>query len=337
MVEWDKILIKTDSGQEVMGIAPMVISASRSTDIPGCYSDWFMHRLLGPGYVSWENPFNRAVTRVSLQKAKAIVFWTKNAAPMMKHLRWLDDAGIAYYFQHSLNDYEMEGYEPRIPHLAARIATFKELSRAIGKHRVVWRFDPIILSSSVTPQVILQKIKGVGEELKDHTERLVFSYVDIAAYTKVRSNLKGSGQECSNLEMRAIAEGIVDLNKSWGLELSTCSETIELADLGVSHSNCVDGELLKRIAPGDEALLRFIEKNGKKDTGQRKECGCIPSKDIGQYDTCTHMCQYCYANRNQKAVEANWARHLANSRSEFINGVVRDQEHIASKQMILEF
>jgi hypothetical protein len=320
MVEWDKVLIKTDSGPEIMGIAPVIISASRSTDIPGCYSDWFMHRLLGPGYVGWINPFNRALTRVSFEKTRAVVFWTKNAEPMVKHFEALDRRGIEYYFQYTLNDYTGEGYEPGIPRLEARISTFRKVSELLGKERVVWRFDPIILRKTITPEEILTRISRLGEELKDHTERLVFSYVDIAAYAKVRGNLVDGERDCGNDEMLRIAEGIADLNKGWGLELFTCGESVSLENFGIGHGSCVDGALLERIAPHDDALMRFIDKHGKKDAGQRKECGCIPSKDIGQYDTCPHMCRYCYANRNERVVKENRDRHIQSPCSETILG-----------------
>jgi hypothetical protein len=155
---------------------------------------------------------------------------------------------------------------------------------------------------------------------------MVFSYVDISAYAKVRSNLVEDERDCENEEMLRIAEGIADLNRRWGLELFTCGESISLEKMRIGHGSCIDGALLKRIAHGDEFLLRFIERYGKKDTGQRKECGCIPAKDIGQYDTCMHLCRYCYANRNEKTVKQNWDRHSIAPHSETIFGSAESKE-----------
>ena len=141
---WQKVTIKTING-DVVGIAPIIISASRATDIPAFYPEWFMHRLK-EGYVKWINRFNGQSKYVSFEKTRAIVFWTKNPEPFMRYLPELDDTGIHYYFTFTLNDYEAEKLEPNVPELKKRIDTFRRLSEKIGKEMVVWRFDPLILT-----------------------------------------------------------------------------------------------------------------------------------------------------------------------------------------------
>jgi hypothetical protein len=130
---WQKVTIKTQNG-DVEGIAPVIISASRATDIPAFYPEWFMHRLR-TRYVKWFNRFNGEHRYVSFEKVRAIVFWTKNADPIMKYLPELDEKNINYYFTYTFNDYETEKLEPNVPDLNKSIETFKRLSDAIGKGR----------------------------------------------------------------------------------------------------------------------------------------------------------------------------------------------------------
>ena len=153
MKAWNKKNIINDKGETVEAILPFVISASRSTDIPAFYSRWFMNRL-EKGYVTWVNPFNRKEQYVSFEETKIIVFWTKNPQPIIPHLKELDKRGIRYYFQYTLNDYEKENLESNVPKLDIRIKTFIDLSSLIGKEKIIWRFDPLILSTAITIVII---------------------------------------------------------------------------------------------------------------------------------------------------------------------------------------
>ena len=183
-----KSIIITDSGEQVEALAPIIISASRSTDIPAFYVKWFFNRL-AKGYCVWYNPFNRRKMYVSFERCKAIVFWTKNPKPILPYLHELDRRGIHYYFQFTLNDYVSEGFEPNVPSVTQRVETFRELSEMIGKERVIWRFDPLIITPSITPRVLLSRIWKIGNQLKGYTDKLVFSFVDVKAYRKVQNNL----------------------------------------------------------------------------------------------------------------------------------------------------
>jgi len=330
LMPWKKTEITTSSGV-LPAVTPEVISASRSTDIPAFYSDWFMRRL-EEGYSRWVNPFNRKSQFISFERMRAIVFWSKNPKPLMKHLEKLDQLGVAYYFQFTVNDYVADhggALEPNVPPLESRIQTFQELSNRLGKHRVIWRFDPLILTEEINVERLLEKVKRVGDRLHPYTEKLVFSFVDIDRYAKVRNNLKAKGVKWLDFTpalMRETASGLVSLNQQWGLRLATCAEPLDLQELGIEPNKCIDDELLLRISNNDPALLKLFgvsdevqtklfdspestERTNKrpnlKDKGQRKECGCIISKDIGQYDTCPHLCSYCYANTSQKVVKKN--------------------------------
>lgn len=319
---WDKVNIETVEGEKT-GIAPIIISASRSTDIPAFYSEWFSNRL-DEGYVKWINPFNRKPQYVSFENARVIVFWTKNAKTMIDKLDELDKRNINYYFQYTLNDYEKEGFEKNVPALEYRIETFKELSEKIGKGKVIWRFDPLILTESLDVDDLLGKIKKVGDEIHSFTEKLVFSFADISVYSRVSRNLKKQGIKYIEFDadnMKKIAEGLNDINKNWGLEIATCSEEVDLTDYNVKKNKCIDDELMINQFSEDKILMDFLgcsstqlslfdqkpkKKNNLKDKGQRKTCGCIVSKDIGQYNTCNHKCIYCYANYSPKVAENNY-------------------------------
>lgn len=348
----DKMVISTDKGEKVEATAPVIISASRSTDIPAFYAKWLFNRLV-KGYCTWYNPFNiNQKMYISFERCRVIVFWTKNPEPIVPYLPELDKRGIHYYFQVTLNDYEYEGFEPNVPSLAKRIETFKQLSSLIGKERVIWRFDPMIVTPQLTPRMLLTKIWHIGNELKGYTDKLVFSFVDVKAYRKVKNNLvketpyytkeNVEQAEMTEAQRTEIVEGLVKLREiwkqdGWDLEMATCAEEVDLDKYGILHNRCIDGELMKRIFADDKELVYYLhtlkwpekdmfgeippippKSKNVKDTGQRKICGCMVSKDIGMYNTCRHFCVYCYANTSKEAVLRNKDKH--NDESESIIG-----------------
>lgn len=344
----DKISIRTDAGEVVEAMAPVIISASRSTDIPAFYAKWFFNRL-EKGYCVWYNPFNQKPSYVSFSKCKVVVFWTKNPEPIVQYLPELDKRGIHYYFQVTLNDYVHEGFEPNVPSVEERVATFRKLAEKIGKERVIWRFDPLIVTKEITPRELLKRIWNVGNLLKGCTEKLVFSFVDVRAYRKVQNNLVKETQsfdkatvesaEMSEAQRKEMVEGLVKIreawaNDGWKVTMATCGEDFDYDAYGIAHNRCIDGELMERVFAEDKALVYYLH-TGKlaepdlfgelppipteckdlKDKGQRKVCGCMISKDIGMYNTCRHFCVYCYANTSKECVLKNVGRHNDESES----------------------
>lgn len=319
---WDKGQIALPDGQNAQAISPIILSASRATDIPAFFSEWFVNRLLA-GYVRWKNPFNASqVQYISFSNARVIVFWTKNPKPLMEYLPQIDDKKINYYFQFTLNNYEKEGLEKNVPPLLERISTFKKISEKTGKQRVIWRFDPLILSNSLTIDELLGRISNIANELVGFTNKLVFSFADISNYKKVQNNLKRERflyQDFTPEKMLEFSQKLVTLNKDWGFEIATCAEGIDLQKLNIEHNRCIDDNLMIELFNSDLKLMNFLgyqpslfaEPNNLyiKDKGQRQECGCIVSKDIGAYSTCNHLCTYCYANTSQAAVFNNLKKH----------------------------
>ena len=153
MHSWDKEEVIIGDGTKVSAQMPVIVSASRSTDIPAFYADWFMERLKA-GYVKWFNPFNGVPLYVGFRKTRLVVFWSKNPVPMLTHLDALDEICPNYYFQFTLNDYDTERIEPNVPPVAARIETFRKLSERLGRDRVVWRFDPLILTGATGSDMV---------------------------------------------------------------------------------------------------------------------------------------------------------------------------------------
>ena len=308
------ISMHDDSGAEVTAQAPLIISASRATDIPAFYADWFFRRL-DKGYVRWRNPFSGQDSYVSFVNTRFIVFWSKNPAPLVPQLSTLKERGIGCYIQYTLNDYETEGLEPNVPPLQQRIETFRRLVDALGIGAVVWRFDPLILTDRITIDTLLEKIAHIADALVGYTEKLVFSFADIESYKKVSRNLRHSGinyREWDEATMREFASRLSTLNRdNWNVRLATCAERIDLSEYGIEHNRCIDPGLISRLAPDDSALQNFLY-NARSDSGQRKACGCILSKDIGAYNTCPHGCLYCYANTSPASAFANYKRALAN-------------------------
>lgn len=338
-MNWSKIKIEKQDGEIIEAQAPIIISASRSTDIPAFYSEWFIQRIK-EGYVKWRNPFNGVPLYVSFYKARLIVFWSKNPKPILKHLDFLDEKRYNYYFQFTLNDYNKEKLEPNVPNVQSRIETFIELSERIGKSKVIWRFDPLILTEKIGVDELLRKVENIGVQLKNHTQKLVFSFADIKIYKKVQNNLRNNSilyQEFNEDSMNEFASGLESLNKSWNFELATCAEQISLEKYGIVHNKCVDDDLMIKLFPDDKILMDFlgvkvsqpdifnskgvIEKTkNNKDKGQREFCGCVFSKDIGEYNTCPHLCEYCYANANKNLALSNWNLHKQNPNNETITG-----------------
>ena len=335
-MQWQKEKIKIDNNTMIDAQAPIIISASRSTDIPTFYPDWFVSRWEA-GYIKWTNPFNGQPLYVSFKNTRLVVFWTKNPRPMFKYLDWCDKNIPNYYFQFSLNDYDKEKYEAKVPSVESRIKTFKELSKRIGKKRVVWRYDPLILTKDIDVNELLRRVKNIGDQIHEFTEKLVFSFVDINIYKKVENNLKKEDVpyiEWNETSMDEFAQGISQINKNWGLQLGTCSEKIDLDKYGIVHNKCIDDDLMIDLFSHDSQLMDFlgveikqadlfsdgeiIKTRNLKDKGQREDCGCIMAKDIGAYNTCPHECNYCYANASKEIAKKNYKRYLENPNSESI-------------------
>ena len=281
----------------------MILSVSRRTDIPAFYSDWFFNRLT-EGFVYVRNPMNiHQVSKIVLSPdvIDCIVFWSKNPRPMLSRLDELKE--YMYYFQFTINAYD-KGFEAGVPRKEGVINTFKELSEKIGPKRVIWRYDPILLTDKMDKSYHYRYFEKIAKRLEGYTNTCVISFVDL--YKKTQQNLKDTtAREPSFKEMLEMAAQLFVIANKYGITVQTCAEEIALETVGVKHGKCIDNALIEDLL-GVKLIV-------SKDPNQRKECGCVQSIDIGEYNTCAHGCKYCYANFKDGVVAKNRAAHNPHS------------------------
>ena len=308
----------------------MIISASRRTDIPTYYSEWFFNRLR-EGYVLVRNPMNaRQISRISLspEAVDGIVFWTKNPVPMMSRLGELEP--YPYYFQFTLTAYGRD-VEPNLPGKnGVLIPAFQELSRMAGRERVVWRYDPIFLSDRYTVEYHCRYFRVLAAKLGEYTEKCTVSFLDF--YRSTARNMRSLHiREMTAAQQREMMERFSEIAGEYGLYIDTCSEAISLEDLGISHASCVDRERLERIGG-------YRLKVGR-DRNQREECGCAASVDIGAYDTCGNGCLYCYATDSPPRAAERVRAHRPDSPILFgtvgPEDVIREREAVSLREQQL--
>jgi hypothetical protein len=288
---------------------PRIISASRRTDIPAYYADWFM-RQVERGYVTYPNPMSFKPVRLSLrpQDVLFIVFWTRNPHPLEKHLDRLDELyQRAYYFHFTINGLP-KTLESNNPPLEFAISTFLRFSERYPQ-QVFWRYDPIVLSDLTPPSYHVEKFGQLAERLRDATQRCYFSFVNW--YVKVRRNFTKTAHEhgvhfrdADLAERLEIVRQLLPIAATHKMTLYSCCEDALCAINGVAKSRCVDIETIREIAPARYRRLRAAP--------TREDCGCYESRDIGYYDSCPHGCIYCYANLNRDKAKAFYSAYLQN-------------------------
>lgn len=302
----------------------MIISASRRTDIPAFYGPWLVNRLRA-GSVMVRNPFNRhQVTRVRLtpQETGCLVLWTKNPAPLLPHLQTITELGYSMVFHYTLTGCD-PALEPGLPSLEERIATFRALSGILGPQRVLWRFDPIVLTKAQGPQDWLHRFADLAGRLNGVTKQCTISFVSL--YAKCRRHLAGIG--LLNVEeavKRALVSGMAQFATCHGIRLVACCDPFVAGQCGIEQAHCIDAMQL--------GVLLGRDLVAGKDTGQRPGCGCSRSIDIGAYDSCSHGCRYCYATTSFQAAGRNMSFHDPDS--PLLIGQLRGDERIRDREIV---
>ncbi len=296
----------------------MILSASRRTDIPCCYSEWFMNRIRA-GYVLTRNPMNHAqLSKITLlpETVDCIVFWTKDAFNMLPHLDELDRLGYTYFFQFTLTPYG-HMLEKNLRPKKDILETFISLSKRIGSGRVVWRYDPIILNDAIDVKYHITEFRHLAEKLSLYTDTVTISFADL--YPKLKS---APLREITGGEIAELSETIGATAKEYGLRAVACCEKVDLTQYGIGQSSCIDKERIEKICG---CPLRI-----KADANQREGCGCVESIDIGAYNTCTNGCVYCYANNGLSTAKRRRGAH--NPESELLIGAASDGEKITDRK-----
>lgn len=267
----------------------MIISASRRTDIPAFYGEWFINRLINKE-VLVRNPMNpSSITQISLdlKDVDCIVFWTKDPTNFLKYITKIQELGYSFYFQFTVTAYD-KNIEKSVAKKSDIIDSFKTLSNMIGKEKVIWRYDPIFINDKYSYDYHIKWFEYLSSKLSMYTEKCVISFID--EYNFIKKALYDNNiRELMTDEILRIVSEIKRIGDKYALEIATCSEKIDLENIGVKHNKCIDDELISRI----------IKRNiiYSKDKSQREECGCLTSRDIGSYNSCMHNCTYCYAKR----------------------------------------
>lgn len=282
----------------------MILSVSRRTDIPNYYSEWFLNRIK-EGYLYVRNPMNiHQVSKIDISPeiVDCIVFWTKNPEPMLNKLEQLKD--YKYYLQFTLTGYGKD-MESALPHKKDKmIPTFQRLSEMIGKEKVVWRYDPIVITEKYSEEYHLKAFQEIASSLKGYCKKVVISFIDL--YAKTKKNMKDIHTIDKNQrELIEFSKKLAEIAKSNGMEIETCAELIDLSSCGIKHSSCIDKKLIENIIGCPIKV--------EKDKNQREDCGCVESVEIGTYNTCLNGCRYCYANYSEERVKANRALYDVHS------------------------
>lgn len=300
----------------------MIISASRRTDIPAYYSEWFENRIKD-GYVLVRNPMNiHQISKISLSPnaVDGIVFWTKNPIPMINRIDSFKE--YPYYFQFTLTAYGRD-IESGLPSKNQDlIPAFCQLSKKIGRERIVWRYDPIFLNDTYTVEYHKKYFRTLVAKLADYTEKCTVSFLDL--YRNTERNIKPLGIRVPTVnEQMDLMQSFIQTAKEYGIYIDTCAEEIDLSSLGIQHARCIDQERLERI--GEYHL------DVKKDSNQREVCGCVASIDIGTYNTCKNGCVYCYANYSKTTVDNQTKCH--DPKSPLLFGKVENDDVFKERKM----
>lgn len=289
----------------------MIISASYKTDIPMFYGQWFMNRLRA-GYCKMINPYNRRAIRVSLARhdVDGFVFWTKNIGPFLEHLPRIRERGFAFVVQHTINAYP-KALEYSVVNATESVEHLRRISAAFGLRAAVWRYDTILMSSLTPIDFHLHNFSRLARDLEGVTDEVVISFAHV--YKKTRRNMEWAAREFgfdwhdpTADEKRQLVARLVEIASVHGMTLSICSQRDFLIE-GAQDARCVDAQRLEDV--GGNAIRATQQ-------GNRKECGCFASRDIGEYDTCPHGCVYCYAVLNRELAQRRFKEH--DPESEFL-------------------
>lgn len=292
----------------------MIINTGQRTDIPAFYAEWFANRLK-EGVVCVRNPYDHSqVSRYRLDPSvvDVIGFCTKNPAPMFPYMDLLKEYGQYWYV--SITPYGRD-IEPNVPDKHRLIADFQKLSDLVGIHSVGWRFDPIFISERYTMEYQLRAFEQIAAALDGCTQTVVISFIDL--YPKVRRNFP-EAREVTEKQRLTLGKEIVEIASAHGMTVRPCAEGDELAVFGADCGGCM------RISDYEKAIGRHLHVPKKRPA--RTECACYLACDIGAYNTCRHLCKYCYANAEPDRVLAHSRLHDPDS--PFLIGNYMDGDRI---------
>ncbi len=275
----------------------MIINTGQRTDIPAFYSEWFANRLKA-GFVMVRNPYNpQSVTRYRLSPdvVDIIGFCTKNPAPMFPYMNLLKPYGQFWYV--TITPYGKE-IEPHVPGKLEVLDCFRRLSDIVGADSIGWRYDPVFISSTYPVERHIKAFEFIAKALSGYTHTAVISFIDL--YEKTRNNFP-EAREVSSEDRLTLGNAFIEIGKTYGMTIRPCAEGNDLEAFGADCSGCMTVQMY------EQAIHCHL--NVPHKTPARKQCACYLGGDIGAYNTCGHLCRYCYANYNSDTVKRNMAKH----------------------------
>lgn len=279
----------------------MIINTGSRTDTVQYYSDWLLKRFK-EGFVYSRNPlFPNIVTRYELNPniVDCVVFCSKNYEPILDRLTEITDK-FNTYFHYTITAYGRD-IEPNVPTIDESIETLIKLSKIVGKQRIAWRYDPILLTKKYTKQVHYNTFDYMSKRLSPHIDRCIFSFVDM--YKKLETNMPEI-IILNNNDKIEIAKNIGSIAKKHNMIIQTCATIEDFKRFGILQSGCMTSEIL-----GNANNITFKK---VRHSGNRQGCKCIENRNIGDYDTCPNGCKYCYANKNPQIAQENYKKHNPN-------------------------
>lgn len=298
----------------------MIISTGMRTDIPAFYSKWFINRIK-EGYVYVRNPYYpKNVTKYDLNNdvVDCITFCTKNPIPIIPYLNEIDKFNQFWFV--TITPYGKE-IEPNVPNKSDVIESFKTLSKHVGKKAIIWRYDPIFYGLGYDLKRHILEFKNIASKLKGYTNSCVISFLDL--YEKVKRNAPGIYPPSLEEQKRLCAE-LLKIVKENDMLLKTCCENTQLKELGIDVSGCQTVELIENAIG--------LTLNPPKKKNARAICNCLLGNDIGEYNTCGHLCKYCYANMDKTVVLNNMKNH--NPNSPFLIGELENDDKVTAAKQV---
>ncbi|WP_042707032.1 DUF1848 domain-containing protein [Methanobrevibacter wolinii] len=280
----------------------MILDVSSRTDIPSFYSKWLLKRFK-EGYVYVKHPmYPNKISKLELDNKliDCVVFCSKNYKPLLKDIDKITNKFNTYFF-YTITAYDKE-IEPKVPKIDESIDTLIKLSKKVGKERITWRYDPILITEKYTIEKHKKCFEYLGSKLSPYIDRCIFSFVDM--YKKLEKNMHEIiplTQEDKNI----IAKNLGYIAKKYDFIIQTCATDYNYEKYGIKQSACRDLNIL-----GKANNIKF---RNLKHKGTRPGCHCIETRDIGEYDSCLNGCKYCYANKTPKKAVFNYRFHDTNS------------------------
>lgn len=291
----------------------MIINTGGRTDTVQYYTEWLLNRF-SEGYALSRNPlFPNKVVRYELtpDKVDCVVFCSKNYKPILSRLHEITERFNTYYY-YTITAYGKD-IEPGVPSINESMETLIELSQLVGKQRVAWRYDPVLLTKDYTVEHHLETFERMVKKLSPYIDRCIFSFVEM--YKKLKNNMPEL-ISLSEQDINTLAQGFGSIAEKYGIFIQTCGTNRDFTSYGIHSSGCMTLKILGKA--------NNIEFKNLKHKGTRQGCHCIESRDIGAYDTCMNGCKYCYANKNSQKAFDNYKYH--NKTSPLLLGVEKPSD-----------